>query len=291
MNRQVERAKRTDRIMTCVFYGIAAFFLILLIAFAGKVIIGGILGASPEMFGFSRQGSIGNQLFNTVYLVLTALVCSVPIGVFAGIYLAMYAKKGMLTKFLRICIETLSSLPSIVVGLFGYLVFLVFMGMGKSLLAGALSVSILTLPLITTTTEDAIRGLPAGYFQASMGIGSTKWQAIFHVLLPACIPRIMTGVILAAGRGFGEAAALLYTTGSGSTLRWGNWDVTSPTCPFNLLRPAETLATQIWNLQTNGQDRNLANLASAVLLIMVLVFNISANAWSRHINKKNSGEK
>ena len=128
MNRQVERAKRTDRIMTCVFYGIAAFFLILLIAFAGKVIIGGILGASPEMFGFSRQGSIGNQLFNTVYLVLTALVCSVPIGVFAGIYLAMYAKKGMLTKFLRICIETLSSLPSIVVGLFGYLVFLVFMG-------------------------------------------------------------------------------------------------------------------------------------------------------------------
>ena len=101
----------------------------------------------------------------------------------------------------------------------------------------------------------------------------------------------MTGVILAAGRGFGEAAALLYTTGSGSTLRWGNWDVTSPTCPFNLLRPAETLATQIWNLQTNGQDRNLANLASAVLLILVLVFNISANAWSRHINKKNSGEK
>lgn len=287
----MKRAKRTDRIMTVLFYMIAVFFLLLLAAFAGKVIIGGFLGAKPEMFGFERQGTLGNQLFNTVYLVLVALVCSVPVGVLAGIYLAVYAKSGPLTKFLRICIETLSSLPSIVVGLFGYLVFLVFLGMGKSLLAGALSVSILTLPLLTTTTEDAIRGLPEGYFQASLGLGATKWQSIFHVLLPACIPRIMTGVILAAGRGFGEAAALLYTTGSGSALRWGNWNVTAPTCPLNLMRPAETLSTQIWNLQVNGQDAALANLSAAVLMILVLVFNIGANVWSRRIEAKNSGEK
>lgn len=290
MSERIKRAKRIDRIMTGVFYGVAIFFLVLLAAFAGKVIIGGFLGAKPEMFGFERQGTIGNQLFNTLYLVFVALLCSVPIGVFAGIYLAVYAKQGILTKFLRICIETLSSLPSIVVGLFGYLVFLVFLGMGKSLLAGALSVSILTLPLLTTTTEDAIRGLPKGYFQGSLALGATKWQSVFHVILPACIPRIMTGVILAAGRGFGEAAALLYTTGSGSTLRWGNWDITSPTSPLNLMRPAETLSTQIWNLQINGQDRALANLASAVLMLLVLVFNLAANAWSRNIESKNSGE-
>ena len=214
MQQRMKRAKMMNRVMTVVFYAIAGFFLLLLVAFAGKVIIGGLMGAKPEMFAFARQGSIGNQLFNTIYLVLVALICSVPIGVFAGIYLAVYAKQGFLTKFLRICIETLSSLPSIVVGLFGYLVFLVFMGMGKSLLAGALSVSILTLPLITTTTEDAIRGLPEGYFQASLGMGATKWQSVFHVLLPACVPRIMTGVILAAGRGFGEAAALQPDQGS-----------------------------------------------------------------------------
>lgn len=291
MSERIKRAKRMNRIMTAVFYAVAVFFLILLAAFAGKVIIGGFLGAKPEMFGFDRQGCIGNQLFNTVYLVLVALVCSVPVGIFAGIYLAVYAKQGILTRFLRICIETLSSLPSIVVGLFGYLVFLVFMGMGKSLLAGALSVSILTLPLLTTTTEDAVKGLPEGYFQGSLGLGATKWQSVFHVILPACIPRIMTGVILAAGRGFGEAAALLYTTGLGSTLRWGNWDFTSPTSPLNLLRPAETLSTQIWNLQINGQDRALADLASAVLLLLVLAFNIAANAWSRKIEAKNSGEK
>lgn len=151
--------------MTGVFYLIAVFFFALLISFASYVIIKGFSGATPEMFRFLRKGSIGNQLFNTIYLVFISLVFSVPLGVTAGIYLSMYAKKGFLTKFLRICIETLSSLPSIVVGLFGYLVFLVFFGLGKSLLAGALSISILAIPVITTTTEDAINGLPDDYLQ------------------------------------------------------------------------------------------------------------------------------
>ena len=286
MNR-VQRARGINQIMTGVFYLIAVFFFTLLIGFASYVIIKGFTGATPEMFAFARKGSIGNQLFNTIYLVFISLLVSIPLGVCAGIYLAMYAKQGKMTKFLRMCIETLSSLPSIVVGLFGYLV---FFGMGKSLMAGALSVSILTLPLITTTTEDAIKGLPAGYFQASLGLGATKWQSIFHVLLPACLPRIMTGVILAAGRGFGEAAALLYTTGSGSDLRWGNWNLAAPTCPFNPFRPAETLSIQIWNLQVNGQDKALANTASAVLMILVLAFSIGANVWSHHLKKKSSGE-
>ena len=222
--------------------------------------------------------------FSFYSLVFISLLVSVPIGVLAGIYLAMYAKPGLVTRFLRTCIETLSSLPSIVVGLFGYLIFLVVLGLSKSLLAGALSISILSLPLITTTTEDAIKGLPEGYYQGSMGLGATKWQTIFHVLLPACLSRIMTGVILAAGRGFGEAAVLLYTTGSGSDLRWNNF-----TSPINVLRPAETLSIQIWNLQTNGQDRALANLSSAVLMILVLAFSIGANVWSRHISKKQAG--
>lgn len=289
MNR-ISRSRGVDQVMTVIFYCIAVFFFLLLIGFASYVIIGGFAGATPEMFAFLRKGSIGNQLFNTIYLVFISLIFSVPVGVCAGIYLAMYAKQGFITKFLRICIETLSSLPSIVVGLFGYLIFLVMVGLGKSMIAGALSVSILTLPLITTTTEDAIRGLPQGYLQASLGLGATRWQSIFHVLLPACVPRIMTGVILAAGRGFGEAAALLYTTGSGSDIRWNNWDLTSPTCPLNIFRPAETLSLQIWNLQTNGQDRALANLSSAVLLLLVLIFSIGANALSRRISRKNSGE-
>ena len=325
MDSRIKRAKMVDQCMTIIFYGIALFFFLLLVGFAGKVIIGGFLGAKPEMFGFTRSGSIGNQVFNTIYLVFISLLVSVPIGILAGIYLAMYtkpvlvtrffrtciekfslqkkktkkkknnkkmlmyAKPCLVTRFLRTCIETLSSLPSIVVGLFGYLIFLVVLGLSKSLLAGALSISILSLPLITTTTEDAIKGLPEGYYHGSMGLGATKWQTIFHVLLPACLSRIMTGVILAAGRGFGEAAVLLYTTGSGSDLRWNNFSFTSPTSPINVLRPAETLSIQIWNLQTNGQDRALANLSSAVLMILVLAFSIGANVWSRHISKKQAG--
>ena len=289
MHNKIKRAIGAVRIMTVVFYCVAVFFFVLLAAFAGYVIIKGFMGATPEMFRFQRRGSIGNQLFNTIYLVFLSLLITVPIGALAGIYLAKYAREGALTKFIRICIETLSSLPSIVVGLFGYLIFLVIMGLDKSLMAGALSVSI--LPLITTTTEDAIRGLPEGYFQASMGLGSTRWQAIFHVLLPACLPRIMTGIILAAGRGFGEAAVLLYTTGSGTNIRWGNWNLASLTCPLNPFRSAETLSLQIWDLQVNGQNQDLANLASAVLLILVLAFSIGANVLSNKINKKNSGEK
>ncbi len=155
MNR-IKRAKTADRFMTIIFYCIAVFFFMLLAAFAGYVIIKGFAGADASMFKFSRRGSIGNQLFNTIYLVFLSLLITVPIGTFAGIYLAKYAKGGIITKFIRICIETLSSLPSIVVGLFGYLIFLVIMGMDKSLMAGALSVSILTLPLITTTTEETV---------------------------------------------------------------------------------------------------------------------------------------
>ena len=111
MNR-VQRARGMNQIMTGVFYLIAVFFFTLLIGFASYVIIKGFTGATPEMFAFARKGSIGNQLFNTIYLVFISLLFSVPLGVTAGIYLAMYAKKGFLTKFLRICIETLSSLPS-----------------------------------------------------------------------------------------------------------------------------------------------------------------------------------
>lgn len=194
--------------MTVIFYAIAVFFFVLLAAFAGYVIIKGFIGADISMFRFARRGSIGNQLFNTLYLVFLSLLITVPIGTFAGICLAMYAKGGAVTKFIRICIETLSSLPSIVVGLFGYLIFLVIMGMDK-IMAGALSVSIITLPLITTATEDAIKGLPRDISKLVWDLAQHALAGYIPCVVVACL-QIMTGVILAAGRGFGEAAVLLY---------------------------------------------------------------------------------
>lgn len=290
---RIKRAKLADRAMTIVFYCVAGFFLLLLMVFALYVILKGFLGATPEMFSFTRKG-IGNQFFNTVYLVFLSLLVSVPFGVAAGIYMAEYAKKGKVTQFLRICIETLSSLPSIVVGLFGYLVFIVMTGAKWNLMSGALAVSILSLPLIATVTEDALKSLPLGYRQGSFGMGATHWQTISRILLPACLPRIMTGVILAAGRGFGEAAALLYTAGMSTDIRWNNWNPLSPTSPLNPFRPGETLALHIWAKRTEAVAPNaaeIANLSSAVLMVMVLVFSIGARVLSRRFERKMGGNK
>ncbi len=289
----IKRAKLIDRGMTILFYVVAGFFLLLLVAFAGYVIGNGFRGFTPKLLSFTKEG-IGNQLFNTVYLVVLALLISVPLGVATGVYMAEYAKKGKFTKFLRICIETLSSLPSIVIGLFGYLVFILLVGARWNLMSGALAVSILNLPLIATTTEDALRSLPKGFKQGSFGMGATHWQTIYLVLLPACLPRIMTGVILAAGRVFGEAAALLYTAGMSTDMNWSRvWKLNSPVSPLNPFRPGETLSLHIWASRTESIAENaeqIANFSAAVLLLLVFAFSLSARMLSRRIDKKMTGK-
>ncbi len=222
LRHRIQRAKRINALMTGVFTGIGGFFLGLIIVLAGYIII------------------------------FWALLISVPLGVLAGIYMAEYAGDTKLTRFIRVCIESLSSLPSIVIGLFGYLVFILMTGARWNLFAGALAVSILSLPSVTTTTEDAMRSLPKSYKAGSMALGATHWVTIVKVLLPACTPRIVTGVILAAGRGFGEAAALLYTAGQSTRIVWNNWNLSSVTCPLNPFRPGETLALHIWVMRTEG---------------------------------------
>ncbi|MCI1958238.1 MAG: phosphate ABC transporter permease PstA [Clostridia bacterium] len=290
---KIKQAKLEDKIMTVIFYIVAGFFLILLLVFASYVIIKGFSGATSQMFTFTSKGVL-NQLFNTVYLVLLSLIISCPLGIGAGIYLAEYAKRGKLTEAIQMCIETLSSLPSIVVGLFGYLAFILMTGMKWNLFAGALAVSILCLPLITTTTFDAVRALPDYYRYGSMGLGATKWQTIYHVLIPSCMPRIVTGIILAAGRGFGEAAALLYTSGMSTDINWSNWNITSPLCPLNPFRPGETLSLHIWASFTEATAANakdIANLSSAILMILVLVFNITVRIISKRIDERAGGGK
>lgn len=294
LNKRIARAKAVDKAMTGVFYFAGGFLFFFLFLLAGYILIKGFLGYYPDLLTFGRKGII-NQFFNTVYLVFLSLVISVPLGVAAGIYMAEYAKEGKVLSFLRISIESLSSLPSIVVGLFGYLVFILMTGAKWNLMAGALAVSILSLPLITTTTEDAIRSLPKGYKEGSIVLGATQWQTIFKVLLPACLPRIITGVILAAGRGFGEAAALLYTAGQSTHINWSNWNLASPTCPLNPFRPGETLALHIWVMRTEGSlnpnSAEIANFSAAVLVIMVLSFSLIARIITERINRKSGGQK
>lgn len=292
--KRIRKAEGVNRFMTGLLYAVGGSFLVLLIVLAGYIIITGIKDLKPEYLSFTNKG-IGNQFFNTIYLVFWSLLISVPIGVGAGVYMAEYAGDNKFTKALRVSMEALSSLPSIVVGLFGYLVFILTFGFQWNLLAGALAVSILSLPSITTTTEDAIRSLPKSYKQGSMALGATHWKAITTVLLPTALPRIITGVILAAGRGFGEAAALLYTSGQSTVLNWNNWNLTSITCPLNPMRPGETLALHIWVLRTEGalhaNSTEIANVAAMILVLMTLGFSITARILTRRINKKSTGEK
>jgi len=288
---RMERKKRVDTFMTLLFYGGAGFAVLLLAAFIGLVLAQGFSGFTLDMISFDG-GGLGNLFFNTIYLVFLALVISAAIGIPAGIYLAEYARQGRLTRWVRMAVETLASLPSIVVGLFGYLAFIVMTGSQWNLLAGALAVSVLTLPLVTSVTEDALRNLPQGYRLGSLGMGASQWQTIWYILLPACFPRIMTGLIMAAGRGFGEAAALMFTAGMSTDIDWTDWDVTSPSCPLNPIRPGETLALNIWAMRTEALQANAAQLASvssAVLMLLVVSFSLAARYLSWRIDKRMSG--
>lgn len=289
----VEAKKRKDKCMTRIFVAGGSVAVILLIAFVLYVVIDGVGGMTSKMLSFGPQG-LGNMFFNTIYLVFLALVASTITGIPAGIFLAEYAKKGRLTHWVRMAVETLASLPSIVVGLFGYLVFIVMTGSQWNLFAGALAVSILTLPLVTSVTEDALRNLPSSYRNGSLGLGASHWQTIWRVLLPACFPRIMTGLIMAAGRGFGEAAALMFTAGMSTDINWTDWDITSSSCPLNPFRPGETLALNIWALRTEALQADAAQQAaasSAILMIMVLSFSLAARYLSYRIDKKMGGNK
>lgn len=291
MINRIRRAKRVDRLMTGVFGAIGGFFLGLVIALAAYIVWRGCMSFHPEFLTFTRAG-IMNQVFNTVYLVGLSVIISVAIGVPAGIYMAEYAPDNRLTAWVRISIETLASLPSIVVGLFGYLVFILMVGAQWNLLAGALAVSILNLPLVTTQTEAALRAVPRTVAHGSAALGATHWTTITRVLLPAALPQLMTGVVLAAERGFGEAAALLYTAGMSTNINWASTDLTSPTNPFNPMRPGETLALHVWAMRTEAVEANavdIANFSAAVLVLLALGFSILARVMTKRVHASMSG--
>ncbi|EHL78495.1 phosphate ABC transporter permease PstA [Bacillus smithii] len=289
------KAKIADRVATVVFYIIALLLVLLLAGLLGYILLKGLshiswhfITSPPE--SFQAGGGIGPQLFNSLYLLVLTMLISIPLSLGAGIYMAEYAKKNIWTNILRTVIEVLSSLPSIVVGLFGFLFFVISMGWGFSILSGALALTLFNLPLMVRVVEDSIRGVPSSQREAGLALGVSKWETIKHVLLPAALPGIITGIILASGRVFGEAAALIYTAGmSSSNLDFTNWNPFSPTSPLNPLRPAETLAVHIWKV--NGEavipDVNaVSSGASAMLVLFILVFNVSARWIGKRIYRR-----
>jgi phosphate transport system permease protein len=293
-------ARLKDKIWTAVLYGVSSLVVILLAVLIGYILFKGGDCLSPSfLFGNPKVGEAGGgiapQLFNSFYMLIISLIITIPFGVGAGIYLSEYAKEGFLLNFIRLCIETMASLPSIVVGLFGLLVFVNITHWGFTLLSGALAITVLNLPALTRVSENAIREAAKPVKEASLGLGATQWQTIAKVILPSAIPQILTGIILAAGRIFGEAAALLYTAGmSAPVLHFNNVSLTNRVSPFSVMRPAETLAVYIWKLNSEGMvpdASQIANKASAVLIIMVLIFNISARILGKKIYQSYAGKK
>ncbi|MEK0316101.1 phosphate ABC transporter permease PstA [Cohnella sp. 56] len=289
------KAKTMDRLMTGVIVGVGFLIIALLAALLGYLLIRGVghiswhfLTSPPE--SIRAGGGIGPQLFNSLFLLVLTMIITIPLGLGAGIYMSEYAKPSRLTAFIRLVVEVLSSFPSIVVGLFGLLVIVNRFGLGLSLMSGALALTVFNLPLMVRITEQALRAVPREQKEAGLALGLSRWRTITTVMVPIAVPAIVTGTILAAGRVFGEAAALLFTAGMSSPrLDFTDWNPLHHTSPLNPFRPAETLAVHIWKVNSEGLAPDAAQIAagaSAVLIVTVLLFNLCARWLGRVLYRK-----
>lgn len=288
-------AKRVDKIATGVINVIAGIIVLILAGLLGYILVRGVPHISWHFLtspakAFQAGGGIGIQLFNSFYLLVLAMLISVPISLGAGIYLSEYAGKGRIVEIVRTAIEILSSLPSVVVGLFGFLLFVIQFKFGFSIISGALALTMFNLPLLTRSIEDSLEQVAFSQREAGLSLGLSRWETVIHVVILEALPGIISGMILGAGRVFGEAAALIYTAGqSAPALNFADWNPFDIQSPLSPMRPAETLAVHIWKINAEGIQPDAAAVsagASAVLIIVVLLFNFLARRVGTFIYRK-----
>ncbi len=248
-----------------------------LVSIVAYILYKGIPNLSLDLFAFeynSENVSLFPALINTVTMTLCTLLIAVPLGIFSAVYLTEYAKRGnKLVTVIGITAETLSGIPSIVYGLFGYLLFVTQMKWGYSLLAGTLTLSIMILPTIMRTTEEALKSVPDSYREGSFGLGAGKLRTIFKIVLPSAIPGILAGVILSIGRIVGETAALIFTAGSVAQI------------PDNLMGSGRTLAIHLYALWNEGLAAEQSYATAVVLLVIVILINAASSAIAKRIAK------
>ena len=254
----------------CIYLSaaIAVSVLLMIICYVTVIGIGSVSLEFLTTVTSARKGTVGiaGNIVNTLYIIVITLVIATPIGVGSAIYLNEYAKPGKIVRIIEFTTETLSGIPSIIFGLFGSVFFGTTLKLGYSLLTGALTLSLMILPLITRNTQEALRTVPDSYRSGALGMGATKWHMIRTILLPSAMPGIITGVILAIGRIVGESAALLFTAGSGYLLpKAGGW-------LSKILQPGGTLTIQLY-LSSSKAEYNVAFGIAFVLLVIVLCIN------------------
>ena len=231
----------------------------------------------PGLFSWkftAENQSMLPAIINTVIMIALTLLLAVPIGVFAAIYLVEYSKRGnRFVKIIRITTETLSGIPSIVYGLFGYIVFVITLGWSFTLLSGVITMAIMILPLIMRTTEEALMAVPDSFREGSFGLGAGRLRTVFRIVLPSSVPGILSGVILAIGRIVGESAALIFTSG------------TNPVVPKSLFSSASTLSVHLYTLLNEGRYTDQAYATVVVLLIVVIIINALSSVVAKKLSR------
>ncbi len=276
--------KTADRIATVFFWTIGLITLSILLFIILEIFGRGLLTALKPSFFWGQPktdapgGGVRPMLFSSIYLACLTILISLPISLGAAIYMNEFARRGRFTNFIRFCLDSLATLPSIVFGIFGMTLFVIRLRWSYCLLAGACTLALLNLPIFLRSTEEALRQVPQTYREASMSLGSTRWATIRKVVLPTAMPGIITGAILPIGRIMGESAAVIYTTGL-----FVNFLPRSP------LDPAAPLAGYIWYAQTEAwvpDYRQIVNGGAALLLIIVFLINYLARKLAKVYSEK-----
>lgn len=266
------------------FFGVvgvvAALTLAILVLILGFILIKGLpnislefLTESPQMMG--REGGILPIIVGTIYVTLVSIIIATPIGVAAAVYFSEYAKKGKLINTIRFFTEVLAGIPSIIFGLFGFSFFVVFLGMGWSVLSGGLTLSLMILPTLIRSTEESLKTVPMSYREGSLALGATKWQTVVKVTLPCCKSGVLTGLILGIGRAIGETAAVMLTVGGSMMM------------PSSIFDATRTMALHLYMLASEGLSEEKTYATAALLIIIVLIINWLANFISSRMVKEN----
>lgn len=273
-------AKVTEKIAWGLIWVAGILAVAFLSIIVGYVMVRGFGQINTEFLftepggGLSGEGGISTTIVATVILVILTTVILIPLGVGAAIYLSEYAQANKITAIIRYCIELLAGVPSIVFGLFGFAIFVLALSFHYSILSGALTLVSLLIPFLVRSAEEAIRSVPRSLREASLALGATKWQTIAHVVIPAAIPGIVTGIILCIGRAMAESACLYVTMGGASAM------------PTSLFSSGRTMAVHIYYLamETNALDKALAT--GAVLITIIIILNMGTRWLSNYLQKR-----
>lgn len=277
--------RTADRIATLIFWALGVIGTGILVFIIAQIFARGLLTALDPSFLFgkpeamSEGGGVLPMIVSTIYITILTLLIALPVSVGAAIYLAEYAREGRLTGAIRFSVDSLASLPSIVFGLFGMTLFVITLGWGYSLMAGAFTLALLNLPTLLRSAEESIKAVPVTFREASIGLGASRWTTTRQVVLPVATPGIVTGIMLSVGRIMGESAAIIYTAG-----------LFIRNVSLNPMRTGAPLASYIWYAQTEAlipDYRRVVDGGAALLLLLVLLVNFGARRLGRYYQSRN----